>query len=312
MRRRRVLGITAACLAGAVSGAADPVERRHRWRGRALGGEAEITVISRHRRPAMAALERCVALLAALEAQFSLYRPDSVISRLNRDGAVAEAPVDFRRLLATCAGVSARSGGSFDITVQPLWKAQAAEASGAERARIARELVDWRRVRVAGRRVDLARPGMAITLNGVAQGYITDRLCDALADAGFPDVLVNAGEFRAGRGARRWRVGIGVPGNNDLAGVAELSDEALASSGSRAGVTGREHIFEPRSGSSGSAWRMVSVFADTATAADAWSTALCATPPSRVGDLFARSGARRALLVDFEGNRFAFGPRERA
>ena len=46
-------------------------------------------------------------------------------------------------------------------------------------------------------RIGFRRPGMAVTLNGVAQGYITDRVADLLRVRGFDNVLVELGEIRA-------------------------------------------------------------------------------------------------------------------
>ena len=78
------------------------------------------------------------------------------------------------------------SGGAFDITVQPLWRtyeehfwsrSDVAPDISRPALDVARTLVDFRRVQAGTKRIALP-PGMAITLNGIAQGYITDRIVE--------------------------------------------------------------------------------------------------------------------------------------
>ena len=44
-----------------------------------------------------------------------------VAGRLNREGRLARPPAELLGLLRRAQAISARSGGSFDVTVQPLW-----------------------------------------------------------------------------------------------------------------------------------------------------------------------------------------------
>jgi thiamine biosynthesis lipoprotein len=89
--------------------------------------------------------------------------------------------------------------------VQPLWRAyeahfwsraQIAPDIAARAAEVARRLVDYRRVQAGAARISLA-PGMAITLNGIAQGTITDRVADLVRNEGFEQAVVGLGEWRA-------------------------------------------------------------------------------------------------------------------
>ena len=49
------------------------------------------------------------------------------------------------------------------------------------RARSREQLVDFRRIEIGAAAVGFTRAGMAITLNSLAQGYITDAIADLLA-----------------------------------------------------------------------------------------------------------------------------------
>ena len=256
MNRRRFIAIAAA--AATAPFAAQAITR---WRGVALGAEAEITLRGAG---GEAALAHAVKTLRRVEAEFSLYLPGSALSRLNRDGALAPSPM-FRALTKLCDRLHDATGGLFDPTVQALWSAL---ASGQD-AEAAEALLGWRRVSQG----DVIRldPGQSLTFNGIAQGYAADLVSEALREAGFAETLVNIGEFRAGAG--RWRIGVATPAG-DLLDVVGLRGDAVATSSPAATwVGGRSHILSaqgrrPR-------WSTVSVKAPSAAVADGLSTGLC-------------------------------------
>ena len=234
LSRRRFLAISAAMLgAGPARSAATPA----RWRGVALGAEAEITI---HGPGAERALAEALALVRAVEAEFSLYDPGSALSRLNRAGRLAPSPT-FAELLGLVDRVHAATGGAFDPTVQPLWEALARGGSLGP----ARAAVGWERVRLGGGEVRLGA-GQALTFNGIAQGFATDAVADMLEARGFGRALVDIGEHRALGGP--WRVGLADPvagylGTRtlDMGAIATSSPDAL-----RLGLEG--HILDPRGG----------------------------------------------------------------
>lgn len=295
--RRRVLSIAAAASlaplaagAGAVS-KADRVETR-RWRGLALGATAEITLIGPADK-ADRALAGARLTIRMAERLFSLYDPESMLSRLNRDGALT-GPAPFHALLDLADRLHQITGGRFDPSVQPLWRALAKGADAAA----ARRLVGWDRVGL-GPRITLA-PGQALTLNGVAQGFATDMTAEALASAGFDRALVNIGEFRAGDGD--WRIGVDDPTAGPV-GALTLSRGAVATSSPGATVIGgAPHILDP-DGAGAARWSTVSVEASTAALADGLSTAFCLMSRREIAAaLAAAQGATRARLVNHAGD----------
>ena len=124
---------------------------------------------------------------------------------------------------------------------------------------------------------------MAITLNGIAQGYITDRVADLLTAQGLRQVLVDMGEIRALGGRRDgsgWPVHIAASSGNRLARRTVLLDNRALATSATLGTTfdaaGRlGHIVDPRTGYPVSEPRQVTVEAPSATIADGLSTALC-------------------------------------
>ncbi|HSA82367.1 MAG TPA: FAD:protein FMN transferase, partial [Geminicoccaceae bacterium] len=125
------------------------------------------------------------------------------------------------------------------------------------------------------------RAGMAITLNGIAQGYIADQVAAVLRRNGVRDVLLDLGEARTlgtGPDGRAWRIGIADPADPvRVLGRIDCSDGAVATSGGYGTVFDRDrqygHLIDPRDGRTAAVARSVTVSAGEATIADAWSTA---------------------------------------
>jgi thiamine biosynthesis lipoprotein len=330
--RRRFLSIVAATAgfalpfpgAAAMPGAPPPL---HRWRGRALGAEALILLAHPDRLAARALLRACVAEVGRLERIFSLYLPDSAVSRLNAQGRLLDPPVELVCLLDACHRFGAATGGAFDPSVGPLWRLYAdhftrpgADPAGPDEGAIERALglVDSTAIEVGRRHVALARPGMAVTLNGIAQGHITDRVTELLRDGGITDVLVNLGEYRA-LGAhpegRPWRVGLADPAAPDnparIFHTVDLEGGALATSGGYGtpfdappfnGRARHHHLFDPRSGRSSHRCLSVSVTACRAQTADALSTALAITGPEGAADILQAAGGGSAIFKLADGS----------
>lgn len=259
MRRRRFLQIAAAALAMPGRAAAET-----RWQGVALGAEVSVTLRG-DRGAAERALTGIGALLATMEAEFSLFAGASTLSRLNATGRVRPSAA-FLALARAAGTVHRLTGGLFDPTIQPLWRALA-EGRPTDLARAA---IGWHRVKLRGTEMRLD-PGQALTFNGIAQGYAADRVRALLADAGFAEALVDMGEHAALGGP--WEIGIEDPVHG-LLGRRRIEGTALATSSPGAmTVGGSPHILAP----DGRAplWSSVTVEARTATLADGLSTALC-------------------------------------
>ena len=245
LTRRRMIAIAAsaagsALLAGSRFAQANaPV----RWQGSALGAQVSIEIHHPDRAEAERLVERCVLDVRRLEQQFSLYRADSAISTLNRTGILVAPDADMVALLKTSLHFAGITGGAFDPTVQPLWQLYAdhfsserPDSDGPSPQQLAEALakVGYRGLLVGDDRIALMRRGAAITLNGIAQGYATDRVVERLRQAGLSTTLVNMGEIRA-IGARPegtpWRVGLADPDRPGvLTETVDLVDRAVATS----------------------------------------------------------------------------------
>ncbi len=321
--RRRFFAISAAALgvaAGVLGVAAGAPARAagiaggqlHRWAGTALGADAEIQLHHSDAAEARTLLQACVHEIARLEAVFSIYRADSAVARLNRDGRLDAPPLDLLHLLQESRRFSELSGGAFDVSVQPLWALHArSRAPSEQEVAAARALVDYRNIDISGSRIAFAKPGMALTFNGIAQGYITDRVAELLRARGMGQVLVDLGEIR-GLGdhpsGRPWHVGLEAPPEFDGPGQEiELRDSALATSAphghwfDRANL--RHHLLDPANGESPRHHASVTVTAPSATTADALSTALSILPAERAADCLKAAAPATAYFARRDGTR---------
>ena len=287
-----------------------------RWQGTSLGADASIQLYHRDPAKAQAAMTAGLAALARLEGMFSLYRADSTISALNRDGKVENAPPEFIDLVGVSRDAAAKTGGWFDPTVHRVFElyfrhfiADNADPAGPPQAAVAAalRLVDWRAIEVdAGRRsVALARPGMGITLNSTGQGYISDRVADILRAHGFDNILVDLGEIRAPAAkpdGSAWRLGIADPADQSRA-LTEIDvvNKGVATSGGYGTLldaAGRfTHLINPFDGSTAPRLAGVTVIADTATKANALSTPLTLVPRERRQQLLSAFGGVKAIFV---------------
>lgn len=293
LSRRRVLTVLA-CAAPALALA--PGERRASWRGRALGAEASITLTGDHAEAALAAARDA---LRRVEAAASLFDPGSELSRLNAEGRLARPSAELLALLEEAGRVHTLSDGAFDPAVQPLWRLLAASGGRASAAALAeaRGRTGWAGLRVSPREIGFARPGMALTLNGIAQGFAADRAAAALAAHGFAHALVSAGEWRALGGG--WRLASPF-GTLSLAGGAVSTSVPGAL---RFGGSG--HILSPF-GAAVLAFSEVTVRAPRAALADGLSTALCAAGPGRAATIMARAPEAQAMARLAHGGEVAF------
>jgi len=319
--RRRALRIVAAAagvpllIAGVRATAPKP--RAFTWRGQVLDAVSEVTLWHSDAAFAQTTIARVREEVARLERVFSLYIPESEISRLNAAGRLDKPSPELRALIDESLRLSALSGGAYDISVQPLWRLYEAhfwshtrvEPDIVARAHdVARAAVDFRAIDSGSSSIAFARPGMAITLNSIAQGYITDWVADMLRNGGFESAVVDLGEFRAlGRhpDGRPWRMGIGERGDDAVSPTVELENMALAvsaGSGTTFERSGKfHHIFDPHSGESAHKLVRAAVIGPRATAADGLATALCVAGEARARTLLAAYPGTRAILTRLDG-----------
>ncbi len=264
---------------------------------RAMASEFEVRFpAERYPQGTQAALD-ALDRVESLEGRLSFFRPDSELSRVNREAAqrlVAVSPALFE-LLQTAAALSAETEGAYDVTSAPLWEAWGfarrageipSDAAIAEaRSRVG---VEWLELDPEQRTVRFRKPGVQINLGSIGKGYALDVCAEHLASQGVNDFLLHGGQSSVlARGfpmpgdatASPWEIGVGHPRRpQQRLGVVRLRDRALGTSSTQFQSfrhRGRRygHILDPRTGQPAEGVLAATVVARTAAMADALSTA---------------------------------------
>jgi FAD:protein FMN transferase len=328
LTRRRAIRIVAAAaglplMISVVRATAPPAQMFH-WQGEVLDALSEVTLWHTDAALCRRTILKMRAEIARFERIFSLYQPESEISRLNAAGVLMRPAPELRGLIEESQRFGIMSAGAFDISVQPLWQLYEAHfwshahivSDIVARAQdVARELVDFRRIETGAGRIAFTREGMGITLNSVAQGFVTDAIADMLRNEGFESAVVDLGEFRTlGRhpDGHAWRIGIrDALAAGDVDRVIELDDMALAVSGGY-GTTFEpsghfHHIFDPQTGASANKLADVAVIGPRATAANALAVAICVIGEERAQALLEACPGTRAIVTRSDGASVAIG-----
>jgi thiamine biosynthesis lipoprotein len=252
--------------------------RLHRFTFRAMAAENEVQVHCADERFAEAAAAAAITEVARIEAKYSRYRADSVVSRINAQAGGAALPVDeeTRLLLFFADACFRQSGGAFDATsgvLRRAWDFASGRVPGDEELAQLLPLIGWERVEFSGESVRLPLPGMQLDFGGFGKEYAVDRAARVLMEMGVEHALVNlAGDLSilgAQPGGAPWRVGIRHPRRDDrVLATLPVSSGAIATSGDYERyieVDGIRHchILDPRTGRSARGLQSVTVHASS-------------------------------------------------
>lgn len=286
-----------------------------------LGTLVTITAVHSDAEAARGMVRGAFAEIERLEAVLSRHASGTPMARLNASGALDDAPGELIEVLGRAREIHGLSGGAFDPTVLPLlrlFERNAERGALPKDAEVARAvaLVGLDAVEVEGGSLRLTRPGSALTLDGIAKGYVVDRTVAVLAATDAERVMVDAGGDIASGGLgvadEPWSIAIQHP--EDPArpvGHVRLAGQAVATSGdymqSFTQDRRHHHILDPRTGHSPTHTSAVTVVAGTAMDADALSTALMVLGPEAGLELLDRVPGAEGLLVAKDGTLHASG-----
>lgn len=267
---------------------------------------------------ALEAAEDALDRIDEIEDQLTVYRDHSEISRLNAHAANAFIPVEsgLFHLLNTAAAITRETAGAFDIAIGSLIKAwgffrregrvppqaelkQARHASGMKHV-----LLD-----LESSAVKFRVPGLELNFGAIGKGYALDRAGELLRSKwGIRSALLQAGGSSVlalgappGQPAG-WSVAVRHPtDDNRTLGTIRLHDQALGTSAATFQYfihRGRKlgHLLDPRTGWPATGTACASVVAQTATEADAYSTAFFVLGPTGSRE-FCRSRPHLAAVL---------------
>lgn len=290
----------------------------HTFEGKAQGTSYHVRYVGKEvpRLP-----EEVESFLRDFDKTFSNYRPDSEVSRFNREakeGVWFPVSRELFQLIKLAMELSEKSQGRFDITLGALlelWgfgpykKAKAVQDIPSEAAlEQARQRSGYQKLKLSSEPRALIKTvsGLEIDLSGIAQGYAVDRLGALLEARGIENYLVEIGGEIKSKGQKApgldWQVSIDSPAGVQTGGaiVIKLRDQALATSGSYRNYFEKKgkryaHILNPLSGQATEGeLASASVLAKTAAEADAWAKVLMILGPGG-----ARAWAEKTGLPSF-------------
>ena len=256
-----------------------------------MGTLVSLTLVSQDHDTAQTAVTAAFDQMAELEAIMSCFKPDSQLSRLNHDGYLVAPSPALYEVIHQALKVSELSDGAYDPTIKPLgdmyadcWKNQQSPPA-TDQINETRKLVDYRNMVVAENEIRFTKPGMELTLNSIAKGYIVDVGVAMLKAHGFTNVLVDAGGDLMTTGehtwGQSWEVGIASPREEQAKGLLthlNITNRAIATSGDYQHVYSHDrmqhHILDPRTGYSPPELASATIIAPNTMLADVLATTL--------------------------------------
>ncbi len=264
---------------------------------------------------AEAALDEAIRLIQQNEAQWSVTRMQSEISRINRGELVAPAKAT-NALISRALELSRYTMGAYDPTVYPLvsaWGFTTGEHRIPSDAEIAELLTLCGTEKILiGEDGVKAQNGAMLDLGGIAKGYTGDMLCELLREKGVKHALLNLGGNVQTLGTKPdgspWRIGIRSPLDDSLIGAVAVKDQCVITSGAyERCFTGEDgkvygHIISPFTGKPvDNGTLSVSVVCTEGAMGDALSTALFVMGPEQALSFWRENEGFELILLDDAG-----------
>ncbi|OGQ96534.1 MAG: hypothetical protein A2521_15205 [Deltaproteobacteria bacterium RIFOXYD12_FULL_57_12] len=216
------------------------------------------------------------------------------VFHLNSTGQLPQGEKEVLEVIARSLYYFRQTGGAFDITVKPLLDLYQGRFSAGQTPSDAdiNDLlprIGSSHLQFSANQILFGREGMGITLDGIAPGYIVDRVSELLCRNGVVNHLINAsGDIRVSglvAKGKPWTVAIQDPAKHrDYPKVVTMQSGAISTSGDYEVFYDREkmfhHIVDGRTGHSPVWATSVTAMAPTVMDADALSTSLFVMPPA--------------------------------
>lgn len=308
--------ITALLLSGCRSGTAAPAVTKT-----AVALNTTVVLSLYDKNAEASVLDDCIKEISRYENLFSRTRPDSDVARINSaGGAWVEVSSDTLSLIRASVQISEKSGGAFDITVEPLtalwdFTGDHPHRPTDEAIHSAAGHIGYKKIEVEGNRVRLTDPQAGIDLGGAAKGYIADRLREYLKERGVRSALINLGGnvlALGGKDGGDFAIGIRDPGREEaLAATVPVRDRSVVTSGSyERGFTQDgvwyHHILDPATGRpADNGLASVTILSDQSAWGDMLSTACFVLGKDKGLALVEQTPGVEALFIATDGTQTA-------
>lgn len=263
----------------------------------AMGTTVSMTLIHPSKNEAEEAMGAAYEEIDRLTRLMNRFENSTAIGLLNLEGILKDVNSEVIEVVTNSLNYFKQTQGAFDISVKPIIDlfretvgANPNQYPDSKALKEVLQKVGSEHIELDGRTIRFKKPGMGITLDGIAKGYIVDKASNVLLSRNIQNHLINAGGDIRAMGARQdngpWTVAIQDPKKREkYLDTIQLSNAAIATSGNYEVYFDREkmfhHIINPSTGHSPYTSAGVSVIAPTAMEADALSTSVFVMNPKK-------------------------------
>ncbi len=262
-----------------------------------------VTVMAKSPGQGRRAIDAAFTRMSQAASMLTRFDPESPVSRLNRKGRLDHPSAELLTVVNRAQHFSRISDGAFDVTVLPVLDyyfslPTPVDMHHLDMAAIKQRdrRVDYRKLLVSDDSIRFSEPGMAITLDGIAKGYVVDQGISALRQSGITRALIDAGGDVHGitdPGNQPWMIGITDPLDiQRLCAVVSLRNGALTTSGNYEVFFSTDrrlfHIVNPHTGVSPDHYSSVTTLTRFSMDADALGVTLFSLPLEKIRSLMAQ------------------------
>jgi len=286
----------------------------HQYTDVAMGTVVNLTLVADSSKAADDAARKALSLMRELERDLDHRDPHGSVGRINLAAGKHFIKPSERAydLIRRTVDMSKMTGGVFDPTIGALTTSPLYYVLDETIARSKKGLVDYRLVSFdeKGKRIRLAKSGMALDLGGVAKGTIIDSAVKFLRGQGIRAGIVEAGGDFYCFGDRDWKVGIRHPRVEKVYATVTVREKGICGSGDyqqfvdfeKDGKTNlRHHIIDPTDMEPADESSGVTVIAESSERADALATTLFIMGPNK-GKAFMHDKYTNASAMWFTPN----------
>ncbi|QPK63969.1 FAD:protein FMN transferase [Methylomonas sp. LL1] len=207
-----------------------------------MGCPCEIQLFAASETQANSTAKLAITDIRRLEARYSRYRDDSLLSEINRVAAKGGSIVvdqETAALLDYADTCYQQSEGLFDITsgiLRRAWRFEQNELPKQSLIDMLLNKVGWDKLRWADQKLELPLPGLELDFGGIVKEYAADRAANLCQNAGANSGVINLGGdikiIGPRSDGRPWRIGLGGPNQaNPNQPILMMHQGAVASSG---------------------------------------------------------------------------------
>ena len=282
---------------------------KSKWTGTVLNNNVKLEIHSNKGKNNSLIFRQINSFINQADDIFNLQNPDSEIVKLNKNKKLQNASPYLIEVINKSQILSEQTSGNFDITVQPLWdyyynyfilNGNSNFPDNKSLINI-KNSINWKNVLIENNTIIL-KNNASITLNGIAQGWISDKVVEIINKNNITNTLVDFGEtFASGNyeNKRPWNIEVQSP--EGINTVLKLTNKAVATSsasGTMFEPTKKyNHIFNPKTGLSTSNFDTVSIISNKAWLSDCLATSALLLSRNKLKVLCDKYNAK-AIIAD--------------